>query len=74
MWIASIILVGPYGLLWTYCSRPYAAYVICAILWTLVLTPKVIMYIVGVTGLGAASRAGVHVSCATGQESVILSE
>jgi hypothetical protein len=27
-----------------------------------------------VTGLGAASRAGTHVSCATGQESVFLSE
>jgi hypothetical protein len=26
-----------------------------------------------VTGLGAASRAGTHVSCATGQESVIVS-
>jgi hypothetical protein len=26
-----------------------------------------------VTGLGAASRAGAHVSCATGQESVIVS-
>jgi hypothetical protein len=25
----------------------------------------------GVTGLGAASRAGAHVSCATGQESVM---
>jgi hypothetical protein len=27
-----------------------------------------------VTGLGAASRAGVHVSCATGKESAIGSE
>jgi hypothetical protein len=27
-----------------------------------------------VTGLGAACRAGAHVSCATRQESVILSE
>jgi hypothetical protein len=48
--VASIMLVGPYGLLWTYCSRPYAAYVICAILWTSVLTPKVIMYTVGPPG------------------------
>jgi hypothetical protein len=26
-----------------------------------------------VTGLGAAPRAGAHVSCATGQESIIVS-
>src|SRR5580693_5724517 len=44
------MLVGPYGLLWTYCSCPYAAYIICAILWTPVLTPKVIMYTVGPSG------------------------
>jgi hypothetical protein len=30
--------------------------------------------ILGVTSLGAACRAGAHVSCATGQESVCLSE
>jgi hypothetical protein len=44
------MLVGPYGLLWTYCSHPYAAYVICAILWMPLLTPKVIMYTVGPPG------------------------
>jgi hypothetical protein len=44
------MLIGPYGLLWTYYSRPYTAYVICAILWTPLLTPKVIMYTVGPPG------------------------